>query len=37
MSKQKDFGRPKKPLEKTRETDNEVRIEKKSRNEKKIQ
>ena len=26
MSKQEDFGRPEKPLEKTREIDNEVRI-----------
>ena len=37
MSKQEDFGRPEKPLEKTREIDNEARISKESRNEKKIQ
>ena len=30
MSKQKDFGRPEKPLEKTREIDNEARISKKA-------
>ena len=30
MSKQEDFGRPEKPLEKTREIDNEVRISKKA-------
>ena len=30
MSKQEDFGRIEKPLEKTRETDNEARILKKS-------
>ena len=29
MSKQEDFGRPGKPLEKTREIDNEARIPKK--------
>ena len=29
MSKQEDFGRPEKPLEKTREIDNEARISKK--------
>ena len=28
MSQQKDFGRPEKPLEKTREIDNEARISK---------
>ena len=28
MSKQEDFRRPEKPLEKTRETDNEARISK---------
>ena len=28
MSKQEDFGRPEKPLEKTREIDNEARISK---------
>ena len=37
MSKQEDFGRPEKPLEITREVDNEARISKKNRNEKKIQ
>ena len=43
MSKQEDFRRPEKPLEKTRETDNEARISKKAvvkrkfnRNEKRI-
>ena len=30
MSKQEDFGRPEKLLEKTRETDNEARISKKA-------
>ena len=30
MSKQGDCGRPEKPLEKTRETDNEARISKKA-------
>ena len=30
MSKQKNFGRPEKPLEKTREIDNEARISKKA-------
>ena len=30
MSKQEDFGRPKKPLEKTREIDNEAIISKKA-------
>ena len=30
MSKQEDFGRPEKPLEKTREIDNEARISKKA-------
>ena len=29
MSKQEDFGRPEKPLDKTREIDNEARISKK--------
>ena len=29
MSKQEDFGRPEKPLEKTREIDNESRIQRK--------
>ena len=37
MSKQEDFGRSEKPLEKTQEIDNEARISKESRNEKKIQ
>ena len=43
MSKQEDFGRPEKPLEKTRETDNEAKISEKaemkrkfSRNQKQI-
>ena len=43
MSKQKDFGRPEKPFEKTREIDNEARISKKvemkrtfNRNQKRI-
>ena len=30
MSKQEDFGRPEKPLKKTREIDNEARIPKKA-------
>ena len=30
MSKQEDFGRPEKPLEKMREIDNEARISKKA-------
>ena len=30
MSKQEDFGRPEKPLEKTREIDSEARISKKA-------
>ena len=30
MSKQEDFGRPEKPLEKTQEIDNEARISKKA-------
>ena len=30
MSEQEDFGRPKKPLEKTQEIDNEARIPKKA-------
>ena len=30
MSKQEDFHRPKKPLEKTREIDNEARLSKKA-------
>ena len=30
MSMQEDFGRPEKPLEKTREIDNEARISKKA-------
>ena len=30
MSKQEDFGRPEKPLEKMREIDNETRISKKA-------
>ena len=34
MSKQKDFGRPEKPLEKTREIDNEAR--KFNRNQRRI-
>ena len=37
MSKQEDFGRPEKPLEKTREIDNEARISKKAENAKNIQ
>ena len=37
MSKQKDFGWPEKPLEKTREIDNEAKISKKAEKEKKIQ
>ena len=43
MSKQEDFGQPEKPLEKTREMDNEARISKKvqtkskfNRNQKRI-
>ena len=43
MSKQEDFHRPKKPLEKTREIDNEARLSKKvemkrklNRNQKRI-
>ena len=31
MSKQEDFGRPEKPLEKTQEIDNEARISKKKK------
>ena len=31
MPKQEDFGRPEKPLEKTREFDNEARISKKAK------
>ena len=36
MSKQKDFGRPEKPLEKTREIDNEARTSKKAEMERKF-
>ena len=36
MSKQKDFGRPGKPLVKTREIDNEARISKKDEMERKF-
>ena len=36
MSKQEDFGRPEKPLEKTWEIDNEARISKKVKMKKKI-
>ena len=35
MSKQKDFGWPEKPLEKTQEIDNEAKISKKAEKEKK--
>ena len=37
ISKQEDIGRPEKPLEKTRENDNEARISKKAENAKNIQ
>ena len=36
MSKQEDFGRPEKPLEKTREIDNEARISKKAEMKRKL-
>ena len=36
MSKQEDFGRPEKPLGKTREIDNEARISKKAKMERKF-
>ena len=36
MSKQEDFHRPKKPLEKTREIDNEARISKETEMNKKF-
>ena len=36
MSNQEDFGRPEKPLEKTREIDNEARISKKAEMKKKF-
>ena len=36
MFKQEDFGRPKKPFEKTREIDNEARISKKAEMKKKF-
>ena len=36
MSKQEDLGRPKKPLEKTREIDNEARISKKAKMKRKF-
>ena len=36
MSKQEDFGRPKKPLEKTQEIDNEARISKKAEMKRKL-
>ena len=36
MSKQEDFRRPEKPLEKTREIDNEARISKKAKMERKF-
>ena len=35
MSKQEDFGRPEKPLEKTQEIDNEARISKEAEMKKK--
>ena len=37
MSKQEDFSRPEKPLEKTRKIDNEARIPKKAKMKKKTQ
>ena len=36
MSKQEDFSRPEKPLEKTREIDNEARIPKKAKMKRKL-
>ena len=36
MSKQKDFGRPEKPFEKTPEIDNEARISKKAETKRKF-
>ena len=36
MSKQEDFGRPEKPLGKTREIDNEARISKKAKMKRKF-
>ena len=36
MSKQEDFGRPEKPLEKTREIEHEARISKKAEMERKL-
>ena len=36
MSKQKDFDRPEKPLEKTREIDNEAKISKKAKMKRKF-
>ena len=36
MSKQEEFHRPEKPLEKTREIDNEARISKKAEMERKL-
>ena len=36
MSKQEDFGRPEKPLEKTREIDNEARISKEAKMKRKF-
>ena len=36
MSKQEDFGRPEKPLEKTREIDNEAKISKKAKMKRKF-
>ena len=36
MSKQEDFGQPEKPLEKTREIDNETKISKKAKMKRKF-
>ena len=36
MSKQEDFGQPEKPLEKTREIDNEAKISKKAKTKRKF-
>ena len=36
MSKQEDFGRPEKPLEKMREIDNEAKISKKAKMKRKL-
>ena len=36
MSKQEDFGQPEKPLEKTREIDNEAKISKKAKMKRKL-